>query len=162
MTNEQHNRYIGYAFLGNFAFQMFWAIISVVFMYFFMMAGRGGNSPEVPIGVFWFFLAFAVVFQMLFNLPGVVAAYAVLKKKPWARVASIIGGALSIMNVPVGTLAGVYAIWFFAGNEWKEVYEPHNYRPQAQIPPGPDRYRTDEFAGSRSEEDPVPRPGSWR
>lgn len=27
------------------------------------------------------------------------------------------------MNVPVGTLACVYAFWFFLGENWKNVYQ---------------------------------------
>jgi len=52
-----------------------------------------------------------------------VAAWALLKKKPWARVAGIVGAVVSAMSVPFGTAACVYALWFFLGEHWKEVYE---------------------------------------
>ncbi|MBK9155894.1 MAG: hypothetical protein IPM25_17075 [Chloracidobacterium sp.] len=45
-----------------------------------------------------------------------------LKKKPWARVAAIVAAALSAMNVPIGTAATVYSLWFFCGEQWKDVY----------------------------------------
>ena len=64
-----------------------------------------------------------VVFQSVFTGPAVVAAYALLKRKPWARIASIIAGVVSAMSVPFGTAACVYALWFFFSENWKSVYE---------------------------------------
>jgi hypothetical protein len=60
--------------------------------------------------------------QTIFTIPSFVAAYALLKRKSWARVASIIAGVLSAMHMPIGTAACVYAMWFFFGENWKSVY----------------------------------------
>ena len=67
-------------------------------------------------------MGFVAFFQMLFIAPSFVAAYALRNKKPWARLASIIAGVVSAVNVPLGTAACVYAMWFFFGENWKEVY----------------------------------------
>lgn len=63
------------------------------------------------------------LFQAMFAVPAFVAAFALFKKRPWARTASIVAAALAAMNVPVGTLACVYAFWFFLGENWKNVYQ---------------------------------------
>lgn len=120
MTDEQHNKYIAYAFLGFAGFQLLMtlfiaAIWSVVFL------NPGG--PRVPSGIIALMIGFLVVFQSLFTAPSVVAAYALLKRKPWARIASIVAGIFSAMNVPFGTAACVYALWFFFSENWKTVYE---------------------------------------
>ena len=67
------------------------------------------------------------VIQMVFTLPSLIAAYGLLKKKSWARMAAIVAGIVSAMNVPIGTAACVYSLWFFMGENWKTVY------PQEQV-----------------------------
>jgi hypothetical protein len=57
-------------------------------------------------------------------VPSFTAAYALLKRKSWARVAAIVAGVVSAMNVPLGTAACAYSLWFFLGDNWKEIYHP--------------------------------------
>ena len=45
------------------------------------------------------------------GIPGVVAGYGLLTKKPWARVLTIVVGILSLVNFPVGTAIGLYTLW---------------------------------------------------
>ncbi len=119
MTNEEHNRYIAWAFAAHGSFQLLMAFFMAV-MIFFMF--RPGDPYGPPPEFFLVMFGFVVFFQMLFAAPSFVASYALFKRKPWARVASIVAAALSAMNVPVGTAAAVYALWFFCGDEWKSVY----------------------------------------
>jgi hypothetical protein len=69
-----------------------------------------------------FFFIFAFVFQVAFAVPSFIAAYGLRKKRKWARLASIVAGVVAAMNVPFGTAACVYGLWFFLGDNWKEVY----------------------------------------
>ncbi len=77
------------------------------------------NSPRALFAVIF---GFAGLINLIFLSPNFVAAYALLKRKPWARIAGIVAAALSAMNVPLGTLAAVYSLWFFCGDQWKSVY----------------------------------------
>lgn len=163
MENEQHNKYIGYIFIANFLVQMFFSLLMVLFFSMFFFIEPGPGQPPFPAG--FFFLMFTVVFasQLIFTLPSLIAGWAILKKKPWARVAAFVGAAMSAMNVPVGTAACVYALWFFAGEEWKQVYEPENYRPRVgELPPDMQSYRQQNESGSGSENEPIPRQSDWR
>ena len=122
MTNEEHNKYISWVFLAHAGFQMLMLLIMVaMFSTFFFIPdpGRGGPPPRAFFG---FMIGFMSFFYLLFTIPSLVAAYALRKKKPWARIAAIVAGAVGAMNVPVGTAACVYAMWFFLGENWKEVY----------------------------------------
>src|SRR5262249_22964985 len=80
------------------------------------------GEPPPPKALFGFMMAFFSVFYLVFSLPSIVAAYALRKKKSWARLASIIASVVAAMNVPFGTAACVYSLWFFLGENWKEVY----------------------------------------
>jgi hypothetical protein len=47
----------------------------------------------------------------LLSLPGLVAGYGLLARKPWARVLAIVVSVLGLLNFPVGTAIGLYALW---------------------------------------------------
>lgn len=119
MTNEEHNRYIAWSFIAHGAFQLLMALFMAVVIYFAFPSG----DPYAPPQEFFFVMfGFIFVFQMLFAAPSFVASYAMFKRKPWARIAGIVAAALSAMNVPIGTAAAVYSLWFFCGDQWKSVY----------------------------------------
>ena len=44
----------------------------------------------------------------LLGLPGLLAGYGLLTRKPWARILAIVVGILSLLNFPVGTAIGLY------------------------------------------------------
>lgn len=122
MTNEEHNRYIAFAFIAHGAFQLLMALFVAAMMYLIFRFDDPSGPPPPPPEFFILLFGFAFVFQMLFAAPSFIASYALLKRKPWARVASIVAAALSAMNVPIGTGAAVYSLWFFCGEQWKSVY----------------------------------------
>lgn len=48
---------------------------------------------------------------VLLALPGLVSAIGLLQRRSWAKIWTIVAGALSLVNFPIGTAFGVYAIW---------------------------------------------------
>lgn len=125
MTNEEHNKYIAWAFIANGSFQLLLMLLMLVLFGAIFSIDPPGGEPGPPIAFFGVFFAIMFIVQMVFNAPSFVAAYALLKRKPWARIAGIVAAAMSAMNVPLGTLAAVYSLWFFCGDQWKSVY-PEN------------------------------------
>ena len=122
MTDEEHNKYIAWAFLANGLFQLMMLVFIFVFLFFIFALEPPGRGDEFPAAFFAFTFGFAAIINLIFLSPDFIAAYGILKKKPWARIAGIIAAALSAMNVPLGTLAAVYSLWFFCGEQWKSVY----------------------------------------
>ena len=118
MTLEEHNKTLGvlhivYAalhtllMLGVFGFMLF----------FFRMAGAElRNQPGAPPEAFiLMFVLLGGIFALLFTVPSYVAGYAMLKRKPWGRVASLVAAIIEVLNFPFGTALGVYALWFLFG-----------------------------------------------
>jgi hypothetical protein len=118
VTNEQHNTYVSWAFIAHGSFQLLITLVMVFFIFLIPRTGRGAPPREFM----FFMMAFIGFFQMIFIVPSFVAAYAMRNKKSWARLAAIIAGVIAALNVPFGTAACVYAMWFFFGESWKEVY----------------------------------------
>ena len=123
MTDEEHNKFIGIAFLvhGAFQFVMLMLIMAFFFFIFSLSPGRP-HDPGPPPMFFGIFFGMMLLFQLVFTAPSFVAAYALFKRKSWARLAAIIGGVMASMHVPIGTAACVYSLWFFFGENWKNVY----------------------------------------
>jgi hypothetical protein len=47
----------------------------------------------------------------LLSVPGLAAGYGLLTRKPWARVLATVVDVLGLLNFPVGTAIGIYALW---------------------------------------------------
>lgn len=163
MTNEDHNRCIAFSFLGNAGFYALMMALMAAWMY--IMSGIGGPA-RVPLEVYVFMFGFIAVMYTIFALPSIIAAYALLKKKSWARMASIVAAVIAGMNFPIGTGACAYALWFFFSDNWKQVYQPEAFahtEPQ-QIAYGVETQRA---AYAEAERQPKPRfdpynPPDWR
>jgi hypothetical protein len=46
-----------------------------------------------------------------------------LSCKPWARVLTLVVAALGLLNIPIGTLKGVYIIWALVQTETVSLFE---------------------------------------
>ena len=122
MTSEEHNKYIAYSFLAHGSFQLLMLMLIGVMFYFIFSNPMRPGDPGLPPGFFAIFFTIMFAIQAIFAAPSFVAAYALLKRKHWARIASIVAGVMAGMHVPIGTAACVYALWFFFGENWKSVY----------------------------------------
>jgi hypothetical protein len=46
-----------------------------------------------------------------------------LSCKPWARILTLVMAALGLLNIPIGTLKGVYIIWALVQNETVSLFD---------------------------------------
>jgi len=55
----------------------------------------------------------------------ILTGYALLTRKPWARILAIVLGILALIKLPFGTALGIYTLWVLApqasGAEWDEM-----------------------------------------
>ena len=59
----------------------------------------------------------AIIFWSLVALTGIIGGVGLLKRKAWARVVAMIFAVVSLLNIPIGTAFGVYAIWVLRTDE---------------------------------------------
>ena len=117
---------------------------------------------------FNFFAVFYAVIAVVFGVPPIIAGYAMLKRKRWARVMGIVSACLTAMSFPFGTALCVYTMWFMFG-QGEQFYRGYD------APPAPPNYLKD--AGSydwdaqsvardsrreQTEYAPPPQPPDWR
>ena len=62
------------------------------------------------------------VFILILSLPGVIAGFGLLKYRPWARILTIVLSALNLMNIPFGTILGIYGLWVMLSDEGSRLF----------------------------------------
>jgi hypothetical protein len=64
-----------------------------------------------------------VIFLGGFSLPGLLTGYGLLNYRPWARILGIVLSALSLINIPIGTLMGAYGLWVLLSKDTERLFD---------------------------------------
>ncbi|HEX8457143.1 MAG TPA: resistance to Congo red protein [Pyrinomonadaceae bacterium] len=166
MTTEEHNRTLGICHLA-------YGGLSALFM-FVMLSMFGAiifSIPDnnAPVGMFMLVLSFIMLWSLILTLPSFIAGYAILKHKPWARVASIVAGVLETMSFPLGTAVAIYSFWFMFSDAGRAMYDRSYTSPQRpyalrDTPPPPPASEWNAQASREREREYAPpaQPPDWR
>lgn len=171
MTPEDHNKTLGICHVAYGAFHTL--LVAAMFAFFFVMMmsipGRPGDEP--PMAFFGLIFGFIFAFSALFTIPSFVAGYGLLKRRSWAKTASIVAAVFESMQFPFGTALCVYSLWFAFGDAGKGLYD-NNYNPTAHRLAELNRAGNEQSAWYKqgtAEREPVysrptqpPQPPDWR
>jgi hypothetical protein len=88
------------------------------------IVGASANPDDaaiaIPIlGIAGTALAF---FLAMFAIPSLITGYGLLNYKPWSRIVGIILSAISLINIPVGTVIGVYGLWVLLNKDTERLF----------------------------------------
>ena len=113
--------YIAFGALGTLAAFAVMAVFGIA-----GIAGATGaaSDPDVwaalpIIGITGTALA---VFLLALSLPGVVAGVGLFTFRPWARVLTIVLSVLNLMNIPFGTILGIYGLWVMLSEDGAKLF----------------------------------------
>lgn len=132
MKPEQISKIIGILFL---VYGAMWALVIalIVIPYYVVITFMSLNPPAgaemdafgLVIGFVFpiFFFAGLSIVTFLFPL---LAGWKMLKARPRARVWALIAAILSLWQFPVGTIIGIYCLWFLFSEEGKRFYGSNN------------------------------------
>jgi hypothetical protein len=81
---------------------------------------EGEDVPEVLLKFLSFSLPLLVGFM---STLGLVGGIGLLSLQPWARYLIIVVAALGCLNIPIGTLKGVYSLWVLLQDETLKLFE---------------------------------------
>lgn len=62
------------------------------------------------------------VFMLILSVPGIIAGAGLLKYRPWARILTIVLSALNLINIPIGTILGVYGLWVMLSEDGSRLF----------------------------------------
>ncbi|MDO9579502.1 MAG: hypothetical protein Q7J06_02885 [Bacteroidales bacterium] len=107
--------HIGFGILG---------LIGAVAVFFALSFARGFvPDEEVPTIVLKFLsLSLPLLIGFMSTL-GLVGGIGLLSYLPWARYLIIIVAALGCLNIPIGTLKGVYSLWVLLQDDTVKMFE---------------------------------------
>ena len=107
--------HIGFGLLG---------LIGAVAVFFALNFARGFvEGEEVPNMVLKFLsLSLPLLIGFMSTL-GLVGGIGLLSQQPWARYLVIVVAALGCLNIPIGTLKGVYSLWVLLQDDTVRMFE---------------------------------------
>ncbi|HAM10079.1 MAG: hypothetical protein A2X04_13880 [Bacteroidetes bacterium GWF2_41_9] len=107
--------HIGFGLLG---------LIGAVAVFFALNFARGFvEGEEVPNMVLKFLsLSLPLLIGFMSTL-GLVGGIGLLSHLPWARYLVIVVAALGCLNIPIGTLKGVYSLWVLLQDDTVKIFE---------------------------------------
>lgn len=77
--------------------------------------------PEVPTFVHGLIQLIGLIFLGAAAL-GIITAWGLLQRQPWARMLAIVFGCFSLFDVPFGTALGIYTLWVLLPAESEREY----------------------------------------
>lgn len=101
--------------------------VMVALLLFALIAGGGligsMTSHEVPPMFITSIVGSVIAFMItLFSVPGIIGGIGLLYRKPWARILMLIFAFMNLLNIPIGTLIGIYTIWVLLQNETVRLF----------------------------------------
>ena len=61
-------------------------------------------------------------FLLALSLPGLITGFGLLGYRSWARILGIVLAALQLINIPFGTIFGVYALWVLLNKDTERLF----------------------------------------
>ena len=129
MTPQDHNKALGIMHLIYGGFHTL-VLLMVVVIYLFMAgilgaalgsAPPGEAPPEFVFGILALVGVISLFIYTLLAVPGLVAGYALLKRKSWAKTAGIVASVVSALSFPFGTAIGIYSLWSLTQPEAQRI-----------------------------------------
>ena len=160
MTADQHNRYLGFAHLAYAALHSLMGVLfGVMMIVMFSTIPPEPGHPSSPPAIFVVIACFFLVFTVGWTIPSMVAAYALLKRKRWAKTAGIVAGVFAATQMPVGTAVCVYTFWFLFSEPGRSLYD----RSTKTLPGGrPDWNGVNQQRSAEGEYAPTASSPDWR
>ncbi len=115
---EEHVRILGILYIALSALGIIAAAIVFV-----ILVGSGMITGDEEVIFITRIVGIGVAgLLLLFSLPGLFAGLGLLKYESWARILALVLGFINLINIPFGTMLGVYSIWVLTNKEIQELF----------------------------------------
>jgi hypothetical protein len=111
---DTHVKVLGVAFIVFSALGVLAALgIMAVFGGAIGVVGLGAEGEDAALALPLIGLtgSLLTLFLLAVSLPGLITGFGLLAFKPWARILGIVLSAINLVNIPLGTIFGVYGLW---------------------------------------------------
>ena len=122
---QTHVKVVGVAFIVFGALGILAAMaIMLVFGGAAGIVGASADPEEAAFALPIIGLTGTVLSMFLFALsvPGLITGFGLLSWKPWARILGIVLCAIQLINIPLGTLLGIYGLWVLLNSDTERLF----------------------------------------
>ena len=98
-------------------------------------AAADPRDAAIAIPIIGFAGTALVVFLLVVSLPGLVTGFGLLGYKPWARILGLVLSVINLINIPFGTVVGIYGFWVLLNKDTERLFNSN--APIAAAPPPP-------------------------
>ncbi len=97
------------------------------------------NDPDALLAVPIVGLVGSILVMLIFALsvPSIIAGVGLLKRRPWARILTIALSVLNLINIPFGTLLGIYGLWVLLSRNTAPLFGVTPIAAPSATPPPP-------------------------
>jgi len=90
-------------------------------LFLIAIAGSRIFPPDIPPFVQALLPAIGLCFLLVAGI-GIAIGWGLLARQSWARMLTIVFGAISLIDIPFGTALGIYTLWVLLPAESEEEY----------------------------------------
>jgi hypothetical protein len=122
---QTHVKVVGVAFIVFGALGILAAtVIMLVFGGAAGIVGASADPEEAAFALPIIGLTGTLLSMFLFalSIPGLVTGFGLLSLKPWARILGIVLCAIQLINIPLGTLLGIYGLWVLLNSDTERLF----------------------------------------
>lgn len=117
---ELHISVLGWLYILGNTIYLFIGGLGLVFL-----AGIGAatNDPQA-FQILSIVGGVGAIFFTLLAIPGLIAGVGLLKRQSWARTLALVMAILGLVNFPIGTAVGIYALWMLLQTDVSDHFMP--------------------------------------
>ncbi|MDZ7632977.1 MAG: hypothetical protein U5L72_00450 [Bacteroidales bacterium] len=124
VTAEENRmkKHVNVAAILQIVFGSVYVLAALVIAFAFGFAEQFVDDPSVTkiLGIIGTPL---VVLFLLFGGAMIAGGIGMFSCQPWARILTLVMAAIGLLNIPIGTLKGVYIIWVLVQSETVSLFE---------------------------------------
>ncbi len=120
---QSHVHLLGILWLAISAFNTIGGVVLYIIANTLMAHLHDMGAPEAPTSFLRPLLNVIAILILAKALCGFFAGWGLLHREPWARVAALVLGFISLFNIPFGTAVGVYTLWVLLPAQSQLEYE---------------------------------------
>jgi hypothetical protein len=117
---NKHVTVVGAIHIG---FGVIGLLLALGLFFVFNFAKEMVGNEDVPQVVLGFLSASIPLLVGFMSTLGLVGGIGLLSHQPWARYLVIVVAALGCLNIPIGTLKGVYSLWVLLQDDTIALFE---------------------------------------
>lgn len=86
-------------------------------------AAAGDPDAQLAVPILGLVGGIILLIILVVSIPGIIAGYGLLQRAEWARILTIILSVLHLLNIPLGTILGIYGLWVLLNQQTQPLFQ---------------------------------------